>query len=428
MKSEREGGSECCSEYAGLSRRRFLKGAGAAAALASAPAWMPRTAFGAGAGSGDGDPETLVVIFLRGGMDGLSLCAPYGDPALYQARPTLAITPPGTTNGAVDLDGFFGLAPSAAPLLAPFQAGQLAFVHASGSPDPSRSHFDAMKIMEIGVPNQPGSSLSTGWAGRHLATTPSGSLLRGIAFEDMLPAGLAGGPRTLPLRNPSSFVMPGDPATVALRRALLAGMYAGEPEPFVSAAANTFSTIDLLATIDFEGYSPANGAVYPDHDFGKKLRAAAALIKANVGVELIEADFDGWDLHAGLGPVDGALAQKFDALSRALHALWLDLGTDLDRVTVVAVSEFGRRVAENGSSGTDHGHGNCMVVMGGRIAGGQVMTQWPGLAPANLVDGDLAITIDYRDILAEILWYRMGNTSLATVFPNFTPTFRGITY
>jgi uncharacterized protein (DUF1501 family) len=427
MKSAREEGVRGCSEYASWTRRRFLKGAGAgAAAVASAPAWMPQVAYGAGGGT---VRDTLVLVFLRGGLDGLSLCAPYGDPELYNRRPTLAIQPPGSSAGAVDLDGFFGLAPSAASLLTPFQSGQLAFVHACGSTDPSRSHFDAMKIMEAGVPNQPGSTLSSGWLGRHLATsTPSGgTLLRGLALEDMTPRALSGAPATLPLKDPAGFVLPGDAATTSLRRALISSMYAGEAAPLGAAALDTFATVDLLSSIDFAGYSPANGAVYPGHAFGQKLKIAAALIKADAGVEVVEADFDGWDLHASLGPVEGALAAKMDVLSKGLLALWRDLGAAIERVTVVVMSEFGRRAAENGSGGVDHGHGNCMLVMGGHVAGGQVLTQWPGLAPANLDQGDLAITIDYRDILAEILAQRLGSTSLGTVFPNHTPSFHGIT-
>ena len=412
----------------GPTRRAFLQGtATSVAAIAAAKASLPGVALGAG---NEGGPrDTFVQVYLRGAMDGLTLCVPYADAALYAARPTLAIAPPGQPGGAIALDGFFGLAPSAAPLLAPFQAGQLAFVHASGSTDPSRSHFDAQKFMELGNPAQPSSTLTTGWLGRHLQTSSpaGGGLLRGIALEEMMPRTLAGAPKTLPLVDPDGFVMPGDASTASSRRAYLQGTYSAGGPPLATSALDTFATIDLLAQIDFAGYVPANGAVYPTDEFGEKLEAAAALIKADIGVEALAIDFDGWDLHAEMGPHSGAMAQKLDVLARGLNAFWRDLGTTMSRVTLVAISEFGRRVAENGSHGTDHGHGNCMLVLGGHVAGGQVIRQWPGLAPAQLDQGDLAVTIDYRDVLSEILWYRLGCTRLSTVFPGYTPVFRGVT-
>jgi uncharacterized protein (DUF1501 family) len=414
-----------------ISRRRFLGRTGwTAAALASAPAWMPRVAFGAPRATPRGAAsDTLVHIFLRGGFDGLSACVPYGDAELYLRRPTLAVTPPGTFNGAVDLDGFFGLAPAAAPLLPIYQSGRLAFVHASGSVDPSRSHFDAQKFMEIGLPGAQVGNVSSGWIARHLQTVaPAGNgLLRGMALADQLPRVLVGAPATLPTKDPDGFTMPGTASTVLKRRQALRHMYQSEAAPLGSAALSTFSTIDLLATIDFAGYVPANGATYPNTTFGKGLKSIAALIKADLAIECLEIDVGGWDLHNQLGPVSGAMATRLDELAKGLRAFDLDMGSTLDRVTLVAMSEFGRRAAENASGGVDHGHGNCMLVMGGHIAGGQVLTQWPGLAPANLDQGDLAITIDYRDILSEILAQRLGSNDLATVFPNHTPSFHGIT-
>lgn len=197
------------------------------------------------------------------------------------------------------------------------------------------------------------------------------------------------------------------------------------PEPLRSAATSSLATIDLLESIDFAGYLPANGAIYPAGAFGQSLRSIAAMIKAGIDLEAAQADLGGWDLHNQLGPIDGTMAGLLANLAAGLEAFYLDMLGDLDRVVVVVMSEFGRRIAQNGTAGVDHGHGNAMLVMGGHIAGGQVVAQWPGLS--NDDQGDLAITIDYRDILAEILQNRMGATDLASVFPGYTPNFQGVT-
>jgi uncharacterized protein (DUF1501 family) len=411
-------------------RRKFLGASALGAAAAwTAPAWFPRIAFAAPGGP---TRDTLVVIFLRGGFDGLTFCAPYGDAQLYNRRPTLGIRPPGQQNGAIDLDGFFGLAPAAQPLLAPYQAGHLAFVHATGLSDPSRSHFDMQRWMEFGVTSAQSIGVTTGWVGRYLQTiAPTGAgLLRGMNIGDTLPNSFKGAPASAAVVDPASFTISGSTSTAAARRAVLATVYAPEPAPMGPTALNTFATMDLLATINFTSYVPANGAVYPDTTFGRALKNTAALIKAQIGVEVVEVDLGGWDLHNQLGPITGTMATKMDELANAIAAFHLDLNDGsqtLDRVTLVAMSEFGRRASENASLGADHGHGNCMMVMGGHVNGGQVLRTWPGLATNQLDNGDLAITIDYRDILSEVLTDRMACTSLGTVFPGWTPTQRGIT-
>jgi len=406
-----------------IDRRRFLgRTALGAAATVTAPAWLPRVSYAGTAGSGR---DTLVVIFLRGGADGLTLCVPYGDAELYNRRPVLAIRPPGQPNGATDLDGFYGLAPASVPLLPAYQAGHLAFVHATGLSDPSRSHFDMQKWMDYGVTGANSGGVTSGWIGRYLQTiAPTGNgLLRGIGLGASLPKSLAGGPASVAVPDPSAFTMPGSPTTATARRNTLTTMYQSEPAPLGPAALDTFATIDLLATIDFDGYVPFGGAAYPATTFGNALRSAAALIKANIGIEAIEIDLGGWDLHSALGPTNGTMATKMDELTRGLAAFHTDLddlSSTLGRTTLVAMSEFGRRAAENASAGADHGHGNCMIVMGGNVNGNQVIATWPGLALGNLDHGDLAITVDYRDILAEILEDRMACTSLGTVFPSYT--------
>jgi uncharacterized protein (DUF1501 family) len=251
-----------------------------------------------------------------------------------------------------------------------------------------------------------------------------------MGIGQLLPRSFSGGPASLAVPDPGMFTIAGTASTATARRALIAAEYANAPDPLGPSATNTFDTMDLLALIDFANYTPANGAVYPTSSFGKGLESAAALIKAQVGVEVIEVDITGWDLHSSLGPITGTMATRMDDLARGLAALHADLddgAQTLSRTTVVAMSEFGRRASQNGSSGADHGHGNCMIVMGGHVNGGRVLATWPGLAPANLDNGDLAITVDYRDILSEILADRMACTSLGTVFPGWMPTMRGIT-
>ncbi|MEQ8762452.1 MAG: DUF1501 domain-containing protein [Planctomycetota bacterium] len=409
-----------------VTRRSFLGAGGAVAALAATPWWMRKASASPRGGN---SRDVFVHVFLRGGMDGLTTCVPYGDPDLYLARPTLAIPQPGQSNGALDLDGFFGLPPAAAPLLTPWANGHLAFVHASGSTDPTRSHFESMRFMEAGIPNQPAFSIDSGWLARHLQTSaPLGNgLLRAVNVSDVLPQSLAKAPATVSARELSTFEFPGNPISLSLRRSTLERMYSRGPEPVRSAASSSLATIDLLQSVDYDGYQPANGAVYPEAELGGALRQTAATIKADLGIEVFMMEMGGWDLHEGLGPIDGTMAGLLGALSSSLEAFYLDMFADIDRVTVLLFSEFGRRVAENGSEGIDHGHGNVMIAMGGHIAGGQVMRQWPGLAPQNLDNGDLAITIDYRDIVAEIVSQRLGNQNLSEIFPNYTPTFQGIT-
>ncbi len=413
-----------------FSRRKMLHGSSALAAAA---------AIGSGAGAqvqklvrpGEkrAQRDVFVQVFLRGAMDGLTTVVPHGDPDYYAARPTLAVPPPGQVNGALDLDGFFGLAPAAAPLLTPYQSGHLAIVHASGSVDPTRSHFDAFTKMEFGESGLPPGTVTNGWLARHLIQVgaTSSALLRAVGADDILPQTLAGAPNALPIPNMGSFLFPGDPSSAVERVALLTDMFAGESPPVGPTALRTFDSIDLMSQIDFAGYVPAGGAQYPNSRFGDQLRSTATLIKANVGVEAITIDYGGWDLHAQLGPLDGTMAAMLDDLTRGLEAFYIDMASMLNDVTLACVSEFGRRVAENSSAGVDHGHGNAMLVMGGGINGGQVIANWPGLAPAQLDDGAVAITIDYRDVLGEILERRMGATDLGAIFPQHVFTTHGVT-
>ena len=429
MNNQDHSQNSCCSEYSGLSRRGFLARSGLVTAAGfTAPAWLPKVALGRGGG---GSRDVMVHVFLRGAIDGLSVIVPHQDGFLYSARPNLAVPQPGRTDGAVDLDGFFGLNPNAAPLMTPYSNGHLAVMHAAGSTDPTRSHFDGMKGMEGGVPEQSLTNVKTGWLGRHLAgTNPTGDgLLRGMALEDLMPLNLTGSEGTIPVSDPTNFEFPGRPSTSAFRRQTVEDMYATADEPLGGAAISTFATIDLLETIDFDNYVPEGGAVYPGSVFGQKLRATAALIKADIDVEAISIDYGGWDHHNSQGPIDGILSILLNDLTTSLEAFYLDMlpGGHIDSLITLLMSEFGRRVEENVSLGTDHGHGNMMLAFGGGINGGQVIANWPGLAPGQLDDGDLQVTTDYRDVVSEILTNRMGNTDIESIFPGHTPVFPGVT-
>jgi uncharacterized protein (DUF1501 family) len=421
--------SDCnaCAEYNELSRREFLARSTAAAVIVAAPAWLPRVTY---AQTEDTTRDVIVSIFLRGGADGLTLVPPHAENAYYSMRPTIAVPRPDSTsaNRALDLNGFFGLPPAMASLLPAFQAGNLLIVHATGSTDPTRSHFDAQAFMEIGIPGD--RSVATGWLGRHLATKPPmkpNAALRALAFNYGLPLMLAGAPDTLPIPNPANFGLSGTSSTRTARLAWLGTAFGSQADPLRTSALNTERTITQLSAIGISSYQPAGGAVYPTGSFGTAMRSTGALIRADVGVEAVQIDVGGWDTHNAQGPLTGGMAATMRSLADAIAAFHVDMtaADRLRRITLVVMSEFGRKAAENGSQGTDHGHGNVMFLMGGSVVGGQVMSIWPGLSTAQLYQQqDLQVTIDYRDILAEIVSRRLGNTQLDLVFPGYTPTFR----
>ncbi|HRE47088.1 MAG TPA: DUF1501 domain-containing protein [Aggregatilineales bacterium] len=412
-----------------LSRRDMLQRSAALSALASAsmimPAWMPRLSFSSNALRGD----ILVCIFLRGGADGLNLIVPHGEKAYYAARPTLAVPRPDDTHAespkrALDLDGFFGLNPLLAPLHPIFTQGHLTAIHAAGSPDPTRSHFDAMSYMERGTPGS--YDLSSGWIGRHLATldTQNDSAVRAVGWGTALQASLRGFVNAVSLKSIVDYHLAGDQAAAADMLTALNTLYTTSPEALGVAAAQTQGVLDLVGKLNVASYVPANGARYTrTNEFDLALMQTAALIKAEVGMEVAAIDLGGWDTHEDQ---TDSHARDLPILANGLAAFYADLGDLMGKVTVVIMSEFGRRLQENGSNGTDHGHGNMMMVMGGSVAKTPVISQWPGLQPEQLNRGDLAITMDYRDVLSEILSVRLGNPHIREVFPNFTPTERGV--
>ena len=312
-----------------------------------------------------------------------------------------------------------------------FQSTNLLVVHATGQLNNSRSHFDAQRYMEVGKPVDP--SLVTGWLGRHLATVPPvtrtiPAVLRGIGIAAGLQKTLVGAPKTLPISDPTNFSLGGSSSTRAARTDMINANYTGTMEPLRSAALDAVATIDLLASVSFT-QPTNNGAAYPNSGFGRALKNVAALIKQDVGIEAAQVDIGGWDTHASQDPNAGSMFNTMTDFSNSLGAFWADVIAAGYPVTLVCVSEFGRNLRENGSNGTDHGRGTTMLAMGQHIAGGRVLTNWPGIAPGNLEDHqDLKVTIDYRDILAEIVQNRLENgANLATVFPGWTPTMRGVT-
>lgn len=418
-----------------LNRRQFMGAAGAVGVFGVSkslfPHWMPRLAFRDQAAVGSPPGDVLICIFLRGGMDGLSVVVPYAEGSnYYTARPTLRILEPGNgAERALDLDGQFGLHPVLAPLKELYTAGALGIVHATGLTDPSRSHFDAMAFMEAGTP---GSKLTTtGWIGRHLqsAAWQNASPFRAVGMGALVPQSLRGNIPPLALRSIADFHFKGREDEMQKMLQVLGSLYTIDaPTDRVETQAKlVFETVDLLDRLDVNTYTPANGAVYPDDEFGLGLRQIAQLIKADVGLEVACVDLGGWDTHEAQGVFGGQFEALLRTLGDGLAALYSDLRDSMANISVVTMSEFGRRVHENGSRGTDHGHGNVMFLLGGGINGGQVHTvDWPGLAATSLDDGDLKITIDYRNVLGELVQKRLLNSALDQIFPGHTANDLGI--
>jgi uncharacterized protein (DUF1501 family) len=413
-----------------LTRRSLLKKTGVIALGALAlPAWMPRIAFAAKDSAPKGD--TLVCIFQRGGMDGLNAVVPHGEKAYYAARDSLAVPQPrvGDAKAAIDLDGFFGLNPNLGPFKEIFDAKRLAIVHAAGSPDPSHSHFDAMDFMERGTPGE--KSIPTGWLARHLqsAASQNKSPFRAVGMGAMLQSSLRGPVPATALQSIAQFHLNGNAQEIAKFQTSLASLYLGDNFLDVEGT-QTIDAIEMLARATAGAYTPANGAKYPESNYGKALQAVAQLIKSDLGVEIACVDLGGWDTHAGEGAVDGGeLPRLLAEFSQGIHAFYMDMGDRMSGITLVSMSEFGRRLLENNSHGTDHGHGNVMFVLGGGIQGGKVYGDWPGLEKNQLYGpGDLNVTTDFRDILGEIVKNRLGNANLAAVFPNYRDfKFRNLT-
>jgi uncharacterized protein (DUF1501 family) len=323
---------------------------------------------------------------------------------------------------AIDLDGYFGLHPSLAALEPLFRKDQLAIVHAAGSPDPTRSHFDAQDFMESGTPGV--KATEDGWLNRAMEAVPeeNASPFRAVAMGPNLPRMLHGSASAIALPDLRQFkVMPQSTATAAAVQGGFEAMYAQTVDHALhGTGTETFEAIDMLRKVDPGKYAPEHGAQYPTSRLGQSLQQIGQLLKANIGVEVLFVDCGGWDNHVNEGGVQGQLSNLLKDLGQGLGAFLQDMGDRMQDIVVVTMSEFGRTAKENGNRGTDHGHANCMFVMGGDVKGGRVYGAWPGLADHQLNEGrDLALTTDFRLVLGEILSKHNGVSDLTAVFPGF---------
>lgn len=383
-----------------------------------AKTWMPRLAFAPHNSAPHGD--TLVVIFLRGAADVLNMVVPHGEEAYYRLRPSLGVPRPDDSKKnreerVMDLDGFFGFHPSMRALQDAWTSRQLAIVHACGAPDESRSHFKAMELMERGVDDERGPA--SGWIGRHLATLDTGnsSPLRAVGMGTRPQRSLSGSVPVSALRSIADFHLGGDPRALQQMRAALSTVYEND-----ALGRDTLLIMDTLETLDPLKYTASRNAKYPDTEFGLALKQTAMLVKAEVGLEVSAIDVGGWDTHFAQGSVNGLMPNLMQDLADGMAAFHDDMQEFMRDLTVVTMSEFGRRALENGSLGTDHGHGSMMMVMGGNVHGGRVHGRWPGLEEGQLVGpGDLAVTTDYRDVLSEVLMKRLNNPATGEIFPNY---------
>ena len=364
--------------------------------------------------------KKLVVLFQRGAMDGLNVVAPFAEPNYYRLRPTIAIPQPksGGEEAAIDLDGFFGLHPSLQPFESLFHSGQLAIVQAVGSPDPTRSHFDAQDFMESGTPGA--RSTDDGWLNRSLQGLPEEheSAFRAVAFGPYLPLTLRGRASAISIPDLKQFKIFGNPQVT---EGGFEAMYSQTVDQALHGVGQeTFEAVDSLKKLDPDNYQPENGAQYPNSKFGKSLQEIAELLKADLGMEVAFLDSGGWDHHVNEGGVQGQLSNLLRDLGQGIAAFHQDLGERMEDVVFVSMSEFGRTAHENGNRGTDHGHANCMFVMGGAVEGGKVYTRWPGMSDGQLYqDRDLAVTTDFRSVLGEIVAKHLGGRDLSAVFPGF---------
>jgi uncharacterized protein (DUF1501 family) len=398
------------------------------AGVGASPLWLER-ALCASDGAG-ARKKVLVAIFQRGAADGLNVVVPHGEKAYYDLRPTIAIPRPTGDGGkkddaAIDLDGFFGLHPALGPLKPLYDQRHLAIVEAVGSPDPTRSHFDAQDYMESGTPGR--KATEDGWMNRALPQAAGKvSPLRAVSLGPVLARAMRGKSPAVAMQTIEGFQVRNVEAAKQFEQ-----MYAGAKDPLLQAAGReTFEAVAMLQTIQRQPYTPAGGAEYPRGRFGQALQQIAQLIKSDVGVEMAFADIGGWDHHVnelGPRPSEGALANLLREYGQALSAFWKDMGERMSDVVVVTMSEFGRTAKENGSRGTDHGHANSMFAMGGGVKGGKVYGKWPGLEKEQLYEGrDLAVTTDFRDVLGELVSRHMGNALLKAVFPGYDPKMLGL--
>jgi uncharacterized protein (DUF1501 family) len=386
--------------------------------LGFAPAFLTRTAE---AVSGR---KLLIAIFQRGAVDGLNMIVPYGEAEYYRMRPSIAIVKPGNSDGAIDLDGFFGLHPRMAPLLPLWTNGSLAIVHACGSPDRTRSHFDAQDYMETATPGV--KSTRDGWLNRCLQAAGPPEPLRGVAVARQMPRSLQGRAPALAFASAAAFDVRADMGSAQS----LETAYRNAADPLLtSGARDAFEAMKTLREAGGGNYRPSGGVEYPRSAFGQSMQEIARIAKAGVGLEIAFAESTNWDHHVNEGGAQGQLAQRLDDLSKGIAALAADLGDRMADTVILTMSEFGRAAAENGNRGTDHGHGNAMMLIGGGVDGRRVHGRWPGLSADQRFEArDLAVTTDFRDVFSEVVTRHLGvpAAALGGVFPGHTAKTLGL--
>ena len=400
----------------GITRRGFMKdGALVLVGTSAIPSFLARSVM-AEMTTAAANKKKLVVLFQRGAADGLNIVVPYREKNYYSMRPSIAIQ----QNEVLDLDGFFGLHPAMTAFKPLYEQGHLAIIHAAGSPDMTRSHFDAQDYMESGTPGV--KVTQDGWLNRALqAETVSGkpSAFRAVALGTEVPRTLQGRLPAIAVNNLADFSVAGrGPQTSTISNAFQAMYDESSDAVLHGTGQETFEAVRMLKAADPSKYQPEAGVEYPKGQFGNSLKQIAQLMKANLGVEAAFSDVGGWDTHQNQGNANGQLANRLKEFSDTIAAFWKDMGQDAENVTLVTMSEFGRTARQNGTGGTDHGHANVMFVLGGQVKGGKVYGKWPGLANEQLNEGrDLAVTTDFRRVLAEAAYKTLGSNNLEFVFP-----------
>lgn len=420
-----------------MDRRYFLKSSGIALAsfglMSVAPKFLHQFADAQTLTKGFGKKKTLITIFQRGAVDGLNMVVPFGESEYYNIRSNIAVAKPNQTNGAIDLDGFFGLHPSLKPLESFWKNQQLAIVHSVGSPDNTRSHFDAQDYMEAGTPGI--KSTRDGWLNRALQATQNDkdSPFRAVAMSGQTPRSLIGRAPTISMTNLADFSIRAGQYTNAVQGGFEGIWQENAKDNLGETGQETFEAVKFLKASNPAQYKAENGAVYPNSPFGRSLKQIGQMIKAGIGLEVAFTDTPGlnWDTHANEGNGRGQIANLLRDFGASIAALATDLGKQMDDVVILTMSEFGRTARQNGSNGTDHGHGNAMFVLGNSVKGGKVYGDWKGLKSSQLYDGqDLAVTTDFRDVFGELAYKHLKNKDLKKLFPNYTDAstakFKGI--
>jgi uncharacterized protein (DUF1501 family) len=422
-----------------MNRRFFIRSSGVALAsfglLNVTPSFLQRAVLAqARERVSGGRRQTLIAIFQRGAVDGLNMVVPFGERAYYDLRPAIAIPKPDAGNGetAINLDGFFGLHPGMSSFKSLWDSKRLAIVHAAGSPDNTRSHFDAQDYMESATPGRKGTT--DGWLNRYLQSKsdPERRIFRAVSMTQNLPRAMQGKAPTLAISNLADFTIRAGRSSASVQGGFEAIYDQTVNDVLGGTGKETFEAVNYLKKVNPAQYKPENGVQYPRTPFGNSLLQIAQLIKAGVGLEIAFTDTPGlnWDTHVNEGNSRGQLGNLLQQFSNGIAALYADLGQRMDDVVILTMSEFGRTVRENGNRGTDHGHANAMFVLGNSVLGGKVYGQWPGLKTDQLYEGrDLALTTDFRDVFGEVAKKHLRTPDLQAVFPGYASNeakFRGL--